>query len=252
MAIESIIYITMNEFAHSGVSPKRAFIGGIVVGVLVLCTIGFFILLGVVLKGDRTGATPLAFGDAPSPSAPLPDAPAPPAGPLKEVQKDEHIRGPKDAKVTIVEYSDFECPFCKNFHETMVEVLANNKDVRWVYRHFPLSFHPSAQPTAEASECAADLGGNDAFWKFADAAFAKGGPHADADIESYARAAGVNIEKFKKCRDDGQFAGKVNKDLQEGQSAGVQGTPGNFVVGPNGSRTLPGAVPASSVQAAID
>lgn len=220
-------------------------------GVLVLCTIGFFILLGIVLKGDGTPTAPLAqAGDIGDPLGGQPSAP--PAGPLKEVEKDEHIRGPKDAKVTIVEYSDFECPFCKNFHETMVEVLASNKDVRWVYRHYPLSFHPTAQPTAEASECAAELGGNDAFWKFADAAFGKGGAHADADIENYARAAGVNIDKFKKCRADGKWSGKVNQQLQEGQSAGVQGTPGNFVVGPNGSRTLPGAVPASSVQAAID
>lgn len=241
----------MNEFAHSGVSPKRAFIGGLAVGILVLCTIGFFILLGVVLKGGGTSAAPLAQAGAVG--APLGGQPsAPPAGPLKEVEKDEHIRGSKDAKVTVVEYSDFECPFCKNFHETMVGVLASNKDMRWVYRHYPLSFHPSAQPTAEASECVAELGGNDAFWKFADAAFGKGGPHTDADMENYARAAGVNVDKFKKCRDSGKWAGKVNQQLQEGQSAGVQGTPGNFVVGPNGTRTLPGAVPASSVQAAID
>lgn len=242
----------MNEFAHGAMSPKRAFVGGIVVGILVLCTIGFFILLGVVLKGDRTGAAPLAQGgDLGGDSlGGQPSAPAP--GPLKEVSKDEHIRGPKDAKVTIVEYSDFECPFCKNFHETMVQVLADNKDVRWVYRHFPLSFHPTAQPTAEASECAAKVGGNDAFWKFADAAFGKGGAHTDADIENYARAAGVNIDKFKKCRESGETRDTVNRDLQEGQTAGVQGTPGNFVIGPNGTRTLPGAVPASSVQAAID
>ncbi|MEK7532178.1 MAG: thioredoxin domain-containing protein [Patescibacteria group bacterium] len=244
----------MNEFAQGGISPKRAFIGGIVIGILILCAIGFFILLGVVLKsGGSPSAAPLAFGNDPSAGAPSAGGPpAPPAGPLKEVAKDEHIRGPKDAKVTIVEYSDFECPFCKNFHETMVEVLASNKDVRWVYRHFPLSFHPTAQPTAEASECVADLGGNDAFWKFADAAFGKGGAHSTADIENYARTAGVDAGKFKKCVESGKYKSKVNQQQQEGQSAGVQGTPGNFVVGPNGTRELPGAVPASSVQAAID
>lgn len=243
----------MNEFAHGNMSPKRAFVGGIVVGVLVLCTIGFFILLGVVLKGDKTGAAPLALGPNPSAGAPSDGGPPSlPVGPLKEVSKDEHIRGSKDAKVTIVEYSDFECPFCQNFHETMIEVLASNKDVRWVYRHFPLSFHPTAQPTAEASECVAELGGNDAFWKFADAAFAKGGAHSTSDIENYARTAGVDAGKFKKCVESGKYRDKVNQQLQEGQSAGVQGTPGNFVVGPNGTRELPGAVPASSVQAAID
>lgn len=243
----------MNEFAHGGTSPKRAFIGGIVVGVLVLCTIGFFILLGVVLKGGGTSTAPLALGpDLAGAAAGGGQPPQPAAGPLKEVSKDEHIRGSKDAKVTIVEYSDFECPFCARFHETMNEVLTKNKDVRWVFRHFPLSFHPTAQPTAEASECVTELGGNDAFWKFADAAFAKGGAHSTSDIENYARTAGVDAGKFKKCVESGKFKSKVNQQQQEGQSAGVQGTPGNFVVGPNGTRELPGAVPASSVQAAID
>ena len=242
----------MNEFAHSGTSPKRAFVGGIVVGILVLCTIGFFILLGVVLRGDSGSAEPLARGPDLGGAAAGGGQPAAPAGPLKEVSKDEHIRGSKDAKITIVEYSDFECPFCSKFHETMNEILASNKDVRWVYRHFPLSFHPTAQPAAEASECAAELGGNDAFWKFADAAFTKGGAHATSDIENYARTAGVDAGKFKKCVESGKYKSKVDQQLQEGQAAGVQGTPGNFVVGPNGTRTLPGAVPASSIQAAID
>src|SRR3990167_11394093 len=202
----------MSDLSQSGLSPKTTFLGGIVVGVLVLCTVGFFILLGIVLKGGAAGAGPLAGGDTVGGGVPAGGAPVA-AGPLKEVEDDEHIRGPKDAKVTIVEYSDFECPFCKNFHETMNEVLANNKDVRWVYRHYPLSFHPTAQPTAEASECVAELGGNDAFWKFADAAFGKGGPHATSDIENYARTAGVNVDKFKKCVADRKYQDKVNQQL---------------------------------------
>lgn len=232
------------------VSPKQSFFGGLVVGILVLCTIGFFILLAFVLKGDSADAGSLAVAPS-APTAPGP-RPAAPAGDVPEVSKDEHIRGDKNAKVTIVEYSDFECPFCGRFHESMNEVMASNKDVRWVYRHFPLAFHATAQRAAEASECVAELGGNDAFWKFADAAFAATGAHSDSALAGYAKAAGVNAGKFNTCLQSGKYADKVNQDLIEGQSAGVQGTPGNFVMGPNGTRSLPGAVPAASVLAAIE
>ncbi len=232
------------------VSPKQSFFGGLVVGILVLCTIGFFILLTVVLKGDTADAGSLAVApNAPTAPGPPPSAPV---GDIPEVSKDEHIRGNKNAKVTVVEYSDFECPFCGRFHDSMNEVLASSKDVRWVYRHFPLAFHATAQKAAEASECVAELGGNDAFWKFADAAFAAAGAHSDAALAGYAKTAGVNEAKFNTCLQSGKYADKVNKDLQEGQAAGVQGTPGNFVIGPGGTRSLPGAVPASSVLAAIE
>lgn len=87
----------------------------------------------------------------------------------------DHIRGDiNKAKLVLVEYSDFECPFCTRFHSTMVQVIKDyNGQVAWVYRHYPLSFHPTAQPAAEASECVTKVGGNDAFWKFADQAFTK-------------------------------------------------------------------------------
>ncbi len=94
----------------------------------------------------------------------------------KPVDKDDHIRGSVDAKVKFIEYSDFECPFCKRHHPVMQKIVSaySGNDVAWVYRHLPLvSIHPKAQPLAEASECAAELGGNDGFWAFADAVFAQ-------------------------------------------------------------------------------
>ena len=246
----------MNEYHSSGgnrgFTPKQSFFGGIITGVLVLGTIGFIVLLVVFLvgRGDSAAALPLAVG--PSPTAPSGPPPSAPAGDVKPVSDDDHVRGDKNAKVVVVEYSDFECPFCGRFHETMNDVMADNDDVAWVYRHFPLSFHQSAQVAAEASECVAEQGGDDAFWKFADAAFAAGGFHSDSAIEGYAAAAGVNASKFKDCLDSGKYKQHVDTDLLEGQSAGVQGTPGNFVIGPNGVRSLPGAVPAASIQAAIE
>lgn len=92
----------------------------------------------------------------------------------KPVDESDHIRGSSDAKVKLIEYSDFECPFCKRHHPVMQQLVStySESDFAWVYRHLPLtSIHPKAQPFAEASECAAEIGGNDGFWAFADAVF---------------------------------------------------------------------------------
>lgn len=93
---------------------------------------------------------------------------------IRPVTDADHIRGSSDAPITIIEYSDFQCPFCIRFHPTMLQVMAEYEGrVRWVYRHLPLTaIHPEAEPAALAAECAGELGGNDAFWQFADGLFA--------------------------------------------------------------------------------
>jgi protein-disulfide isomerase len=91
---------------------------------------------------------------------------------MRPVNTDDHILGNKDAQIIIVEYSDFECPFCKVFHKTMHEVVEKNSDIAWVYRHYPIvQLHPNASREAEASECAWEQKGNDGFWKYADKLF---------------------------------------------------------------------------------
>ncbi len=155
----------------------------------------------------------------------------------------DHIRGNKDAKLVLIEYSDFECPFCARVHPTIKQIMEKYpNDVAWVYRHFPLSFHPKAMPAAVASECAAQLGGNDAFWKFADILFEA----KNFDYPAVAKQIGLDEAKFKACIDDSaDLVELVNQQMKEGSLAGVTGTPGNILYNPKTkeSRLIPGARP---------
>ncbi len=177
---------------------------------------------------------------------------------LPKVTSDDYIRGSKDAKVVLVEYSDLECPFCKRFHPTMQQVMKDyGSDVAWVYRHFPLSFHQNAQKEAEAVECAGEQGGNDAFWKYTDAIYERtqsnGTGFALTDLAPLAAEQGLDSSAFQQCLDSNKFANKVKDQETKGQAAGVNGTPGTFVLGKNGKNDyINGAEELSSVKTKID
>lgn len=241
--------------------PQTMFVAGLVGGVLVLCTIGFFVLLTLFLKGGAgfglgTKPATVAAANQPTVAAPSP-APAP-SGPVPPVSKDDHVRGNLNtAKVVLIEYSDMECPFCKRFHPTIQQAVKEYGDkIAWVYRHYPLSFHANAQKEAEASECATELGGNKSFWSFTDAIFARttsnGTGFALTQLAPLAKEIGLNEAAFKNCLDSGKYAKKVQDSEAAGATAGVQGTPGTFVVGKNGSQLIPGALPYESIKQAID
>ncbi len=243
--------------------PKTALLLGGIGGVLVLGTIGFFIMLSLILTGNISmdGKVNRALANAPTnvPSAPLDSAPqptAPAAGPVPPVTKQDHIRG--TGSVTLVEYSDIECPFCKRFHPTMLKIMDEYKGkVRWVYRHFPLSFHANAQKEAEATECANEIGGNDAFWKYLDALIERttsnGTGFALDQLVPLAKELGLNESKFKSCLNSGKFAQHVKDEMNAGSVAGVSGTPGTFLIGKDGkSELISGAVPYESLKAALD
>ncbi len=218
------------------------------------------LLIGLVLGYSVAGTMPSMprqqVADQPkAPAAPsVPDAAPAPAN-VPAITSKDHVRGPKNAKITIIEYSDYQCPFCKRHHPTIQQAMKEyGNDVNWVYRHFPLSFHQYAQKAAEAGECAADLGGNDAFWKFTDAVFADADEPTPAVLDKAAAAAGLNAAKFKDCVDSGKFAQAVKDDMQGGIDAGVQGTPGNFIINNVTKKTqdVSGAVPYSSFKSTID
>ncbi len=170
----------------------------------------------------------------------------------------DHVRGSRDAKVFLIEYSDFECPFCKRFHPTLLQLLEEYGDqLALVYRHFPLDqLHPKADKEAEASECVRELGGEEAFWKFVDKIFEVTPSNNGLDhtqLPTYASEAGVDSGAFKSCLDSGKYADYVEADFQGGGNAGITGTPGNFVLNQKGEAWMVvGAQPYENVKAVID
>lgn len=239
-------------------SPKTLFFMGLFVGVSTVTTIGLALVLGLFISGKGFSAPsvlaapqPLVQAPSPTPSAPVAPTPSAPVKPVDE--KKDHILGPKNAKVTLIEYSDFECPFCKRHFDTVQQIIKDYpNDVRIVYRHFPLSFHQNAEKEAEASECVAKLGGNEAFWKFHDKIFTEttsnGTGFALDKLGPAAAEAGVNQAAFQKCLDSNEMAALVGQQEQEGGDAGVQGTPATYV---NGT-LVEGAVPYATLKASID
>lgn len=171
----------------------------------------------------------------------------------------DHIYGDPKAKVTIIEFSDFDCPYCISFHATPKKVVDKyDGRVNWAYRHFPLDFHPSALKKAEASECAAELGGNDGFWKFTDALYAGSSAKDNSDpIEKYASIAeknGMNRESFKSCLASAKYAARVTEDLQEGSRLGINGTPGSILLNNETGETIvvSGALPLEAITKKIE
>ncbi len=236
-----------------------SFVLGLVGGVLVLCTVGFFILLTVVLKGgvpNKVVDTSLKIADnvnaAAAPTAPA-EAPAAEVGEVDPVTKADHVRGPANAPVTMIEWSDYECPFCQRFHETMQQIM-NDSDlkgkVKWVFRHYPLSFHPEATPAALAAECASEQG---KFWEFTDAVYAGQAEIGTALFDKIAGQLGLNKSKFDSCVSSKKYQSVIDADRASGNKAGVTGTPGTIILGPNGSKQLvPGALPIDAVKPMIE
>ena len=239
-------------------SQTQMFGLGLVAGVLVLCTIGFFILLGVVLNGGGLNLGTLnsdkvvaneADDLLPSPSAPTAQKPGNNPAPAIDL-KEDHIRGNVNAKVTLLEYSDFECPFCGKFTPSIDQAMKEYGDkIRVVYRHFPLSFHPQAMPAALASECASE---QSKFWEFHDELFKNQTGLGEKFFKDTATKLGLNMKKFNDCVSSGKYNAKIQNQMSGGSAAGVGGTPHTIVTGPKGSVPVSGAQPFSSLKAAID
>jgi len=155
-------------------------------------------------------------------------------------------KGPADSPVTIVEFSDFQCPYCRHVVPALQQVLKTYpQQVRLVYRQFPLDFHSNAQKAAEASLCAQDQG---KFWEMHDAMFANQQALAPDQLKAKAAEITLNTAQFNKCLDSDKYAAKVRQDRALGTAVGVNGTPALFVNG----RLLSGAVPFDEIQELIE
>lgn len=177
---------------------------------------------------------------------------------MTAVTAGDHIRGDINAPVKVVEYSDTECPFCKQFHNTMKQVVSTyGSQVAWIYRHFPLdSLHAKARNEAVALECAGDQGGNDKFWAYADRVY-EVTPSNDgldaAELPKIAQYVGLDVAKFNSCLTSGKFDKHIEDEVANATATGGQGTPWSIVVGKDGKKyPLSGAQPYPNVKQLVD
>lgn len=155
-------------------------------------------------------------------------------------------KGPDNAKVTIVTFSDFECPFCSRVNPALEQVMETYEgQVRVVFRDYPLAFHANAPKASEAGHCAHEQG---KFWEMHDKLFANQKALQPAQLKGYAEEIGLDKAKFDACLDSGRMAEVVKKNMEDGEAAGVQGTPAFFV---NGTM-LSGALPFEEFKKVID
>ncbi len=155
-------------------------------------------------------------------------------------------KGLPNAPIEMIEFSDFQCPFCQRAHATVEQVLATYGDrIRFVYRHYPVQGHAAAKPAAEASECAKEQG---KFWPFHDRLFANTSKLSDADLKAHAAAVGVDTATFNACVDSHKYRSVVEADARDGDAVGVNGTPAFYING----RMISGAQPFEVFKKLID
>lgn len=223
------------------------------------------LIVGFGIGKWRAGNFPIAAGSPPAqivqvptaPNAPIQaPTPAPSADPAKP--DDDATLGEKDAPVTLIEFVDYQCPFCKRFFDQTFSQLkteyVDTGKIKLVMRDFPLSFHQNAQKASEATECAEEGG---KFWEMHDLLFAKQDEWASSTtandlFKQYAASLGLG-KTFDSCLDTGKHAQEVQKDLSDGTTAGINGTPGFWVIGKDGrGQQISGAVPFSNFKTVID
>lgn len=209
-----------------------------VIQVLLVLIIAFQVNTAVgILEGMTEGA--------PAPTRPA----AAPGEPVDVSADDDSVLGDEDAPVTIIEFSDYQCPFCAKFYTDSLQQIKKDYvetgKVKVIYRDFPLSFHPEATPSAIAAECAGEQG---EYYAFHDGLFENQG-RLGADLYAeLAKDIGLDMSKFNTCLKDPKMAAEVQKDFKDGQASGVTGTPAFFV---NGVK-VSGAQPYSVFKQIID
>lgn len=177
----------------------------------------------------------------------------------RPVDENDYIRGNPNAPILMVEYSDYDCPFCKQYHATMNAIMDEygvNGQLAWVYRQFPTAqLHPNSPKISKAALCVGDLGGNDAFWTFTDLIF----DDRDIDVPTnvtklpqYAVAAGVSQEDYIACMSKPEMEKAVERDIADGFNSGARGTPYTVLIVGNQQAVISGAQPYETVKAIVE
>lgn len=245
----------------------------------------FAVPLSILIAGAMIAISLYVVNSSGAASNPTPSV----AEEIRGIVESDHVRGNPNADIVIVEFSDTECPFCKQFHETMKRVMdeyGGDGKVAWVYRHFPIpSLHPKAQKQAEALECAAEQGGNEMFWKYTDKVYettqsnnsldsgvynepkdAPLGPDGkpyytqktprsatDAgQLSDIAAELGLDVPRFEECLKSDKFAERVQTDVDEVVAAGGGGTPHSIMIVDGEQVPIEGAQPFDVVKGLID
>lgn len=170
----------------------------------------------------------------------------------------DHVRGDENAKLTWIEYSDLQCPYCKLIHPSLQKLISDyNGQIKWIYRHFPLSsIHPRANAAANAAECVAAAGGDAAFWKFVDEILSASDQSValtDVALANTAASVGVNKSAFNICFKAEKYKQNVTDSYDSGAKAGVNGTPGSFLLDGNGNVwVISGALPYDSLKNIVE
>ncbi len=239
----------------------------LIAGLMVALAIVFSMKNGAVLNTGNTGGSDTNNGaDTPTPD--------PTAGTVQiSIDDDPYLGDKKKAKLAIVEFSDYECPFCqRHYNDTHKELVKNYVDTGkaiLVFRDFPLSFHePRASQEALAAQCVFDLGGNEKYFQYHDLIFENSASNGEGfssndteqikKMEEYAKKVGVDTKKWRECYDSNKFGEEIKKDLADGSAAGVTGTPG-FIIGKldkdgnvTGGTLLAGAYPFADFKTILD
>lgn len=252
----------MSEEKKSGMFDHMpsgsAFKAGVFTGVASVCIIGFLVLLlgdvklGSLMKNDNSNnnANINAGNNVVDNNNNNQGATAININPLA---KGDWVLGDSKAKVSIIEFSDADCPFCHRYHDTMQQLMKDyNGKINWVYRHFPLtSLHPEAAKKAEAIECVGELGGNDKVWEFMDKIYIDNAPTV-SQLGDVVKGLGLDSGKFTECLNSGKYTNKVTDHANQAQAAGAQGTPYSVILAGDQKIPVNGAYPINEMKSIID
>jgi protein-disulfide isomerase len=209
---------------------------------------GVIIAGAIVFTNHRTTAAVADANGAAGGTVAAANVPAP--------SSSDHIIGSPTAPIVLIEYSDFQCPYCQMIYPSLKQIQStSNGQVAWVMREFPLyQIHPNAMPAANAAECIAEQTGNDGWWKFADDDFNNQANIGTAFFTAEAQKLGVDMTKYNSCISNSTYLSKIEQEIGDAENSGGNGTPFTVVLNTKTGKQYPisGALPLAQLQAVVD